>query len=163
MARPMEEQRILAEIERQLADDYPSLARRLTAFGRPGLATRLRTPRGRVLASFLAVAAVALLSVLVYLLISLRTPPARAVHPRTGAHSEVLATASRGTAPAASRGAAPAASRGTGRARPLSPQVSRHSCSRYCSRPSSSLRALWKSSPSGSKSRSNSSSYRRTT
>jgi hypothetical protein len=148
MALPMEEQRILAEIERQLADDYPSLARRLAAFGRPGLAARLRTPRGRVLASFLAIASVAVLSLLVYLLISLRTPPARAVHPRpAGVHREVVTTASPGIA----------------RARPLAPQVSRQSCSRYCSRPSSSLRALWNSSPSGSKSRSNSSSYNRTT
>jgi hypothetical protein len=148
MALPMEEQRILAEIERQLADDDPSLARRLSAFGRPGVAARLRTPRGRVLVTFLAAAAVMLLSLLVYSLISLRTQPARPVQPRTaGSHREVVTTASPGTARPSS----------------LAPQVSRHSCSRYCSRPSSSRRALWKSSPSGSKSRSNSSSYKRTT
>ena len=37
MALSMEEQRILAEIERQLADDDPSLAVRLSTFRRPGL------------------------------------------------------------------------------------------------------------------------------
>jgi len=46
MALSMEEQRILAEIERQLADDDPSLAVRLSTFRRPGLTAHLRTPRG---------------------------------------------------------------------------------------------------------------------
>ena len=80
MALSMEEQRILAEMERQLAGDDPSLALRLSKFGRPGLAAGLRTPRGRVLASFLVVAVVALLSLTVYSLMPLRTVPDRGVH-----------------------------------------------------------------------------------
>ena len=46
MALSMDEQRILAEIERQLADDDPSLAARLSTFGRPGLAARRRRRAG---------------------------------------------------------------------------------------------------------------------
>jgi hypothetical protein len=75
MALSMEEQRILAEIERQLADDDPSLAVRLSTFRRPGLTARLRTPRGRMLVSLFVVAAVALLSLMVYALMPLRVLP----------------------------------------------------------------------------------------
>jgi len=77
MALSMEEQRILAEIEHQLAGEDPSLAVRLSKFGRPGLAAALRTSRGRVLASFLVVTVVALLSLMVYLLMPLRAVPDR--------------------------------------------------------------------------------------
>ena len=75
MALSMEEQRILAEIERQLAGEDPGLAVRLSRFGRPGLAAGLNTPRGRVLASFLVVGVVALLSLMVYSLMPLRMAP----------------------------------------------------------------------------------------
>ncbi len=85
MALSMDEQRILAEIERQLAGDDPSLAARLTTFGRPGLAASLRTPRGRVLISFLTVAVVALLSLMVYSLVPFRVLPARGTHARSTA------------------------------------------------------------------------------
>ena len=98
MALSMDEQRILAEIERQLADDDPSLAARLTTFGRPGLVATLRTPRGRVLVSFLAVAAVALLSLMLYSLLPLGVLPARGTHVRSTAvpsRSEQTAPASR--------------------------------------------------------------------
>src|SRR5580692_5928355 len=75
MALSMEEQRILAEIERQLAGEDPGLAVRLSRFGRPGLAAGLNTPRGRVLASFFVVGVVALLSLMVYSLMPLRVAP----------------------------------------------------------------------------------------
>ena len=108
MALSMEEQRILAEIERQLADDDPPLAARLSTFGRPGLTAILRTPRGRVLASFLAVAVVAVLSVLVYSLVPLRGLPDRAHVRSTAAPSRSEQTTSAGQ-PAA--GKAPAGHR----------------------------------------------------
>ncbi len=87
MALSMEEQRILAEIERQLAGDDPSLAARLTTFGRPGLVASLRTTRGRVLISFLTVALVALLSLMVYSLVPFRVLPVRGgnAHPTAAA------------------------------------------------------------------------------
>jgi len=113
MALSMDEQRILAEIERQLADDDPSLAARLTTFGRPGLVATLRTPRGRVLVSFLAVAAVALLSLMLYSLLPLGVLPARGTHVRSTAvpsRSEQTAPASQ---PATAGTADPAATAGT--------------------------------------------------
>jgi hypothetical protein len=113
MALSMDEQRILAEIERQLADDDPSLAARLTTFGRPGLVATLRTPRGRVLVSFLAVAAVALLCLMLYSLLPLGVLPARGTHVR----STAVPSRSEQTAPASQQATAgtadPAATAGT--------------------------------------------------
>jgi len=45
MALSMDEQRILAEIERRLAADDPSLASSLSTFRRPGPGTVLRSTR----------------------------------------------------------------------------------------------------------------------
>jgi hypothetical protein len=66
MALSMDEQRILAEIERKLAADDPALAGSLSAFSRPGLSAGFRTPRSRMLASVIVVAVIALTSLLVY-------------------------------------------------------------------------------------------------
>lgn len=111
MALSMEEQRILAEIERQLAGEDPALAVRLSKFGRPGLAAGLKTPRGRVLASFLVVGAVALLSLMVYSLMPLRVAPDGGAGSRpTAAPSQpaqaAQASASAPAAPGASKAAA---------------------------------------------------------
>ena len=92
MALSMEEQRILAEIERQLAVDDPSLAVRLSTFRRPGLTGGLRTPRGRMLVSLFVVAAVALLSLMVYSLMPLRVVPDRGVHQPAQATATAQAT-----------------------------------------------------------------------
>jgi hypothetical protein len=108
MALSMEEQRILAEIERQLAGDDPGLAVRLSRFGRPGLAAGLNTPRGRVLASFLVVGVVALLSLMVYSLMPLRVAPDGGAGSRSTAAPTQPAQAARASAPAT---AAPAASK----------------------------------------------------
>jgi hypothetical protein len=51
MALSMDEQRMLAEIERRLAAEDPGLAAKLSSFRRPGPAARLRSPRGKVLGS----------------------------------------------------------------------------------------------------------------
>jgi Protein of unknown function (DUF3040) len=123
MALSMEEQRILAEIERQLAGDDPSLAVRMSKFGRPGLAASLRTPRGRVLASVLVVAVVALLSLTVYSLMPLRVVPDRGVHGQPTAplgHSGQTAQASaqattRTSAQAAGKTSAPTTSKAAAR------------------------------------------------
>jgi Protein of unknown function (DUF3040) len=66
MALSMDEQRILAEIERKLAADDPALAGSLSAFSRPGLPAGLRTPRSRMLASIIVIAVIALTSLMVY-------------------------------------------------------------------------------------------------
>jgi DUF3040 family protein len=90
MALSMEEQRILAEIEQELARSEPALAARLAAFGRPGRAALLRSarsPRVLVVASLVALVLLTVLPVVVYALVSLRglprTVPAR--HPAVSA------------------------------------------------------------------------------
>src|SRR5215467_13475287 len=77
MALSMDEQRILAEIEQQLVRDEPALAARLSAFGRPGPANILRTPRGRMLAVFATLMVLTVVSLVVYALLPLRTPAER--------------------------------------------------------------------------------------
>ena len=112
MALSMEEQRILAEIERQLAGEDPGLAVRLSRFGRPGLAAGLNTPRGRVLASFLVVGVVALLSLMVYSLMPLRVAPDGGAGSRSTAAPTQPAQAARASTPGT---AAPAASQAAGK------------------------------------------------
>src|ERR1700730_19166658 len=79
MALSMDEQRMLAEIERRLAADAPGLATCLTTFRRPGPATVLRSPRARIIGSLFTVLLVAMVSLMVYAMI-----PFRAHTPRNG-------------------------------------------------------------------------------
>ena len=66
MALSMDEQRMLDEIERRLADEDPVLAARLTAFGPAGLTATLRSRRGRMLASLIALITLAVISAAAY-------------------------------------------------------------------------------------------------
>ena len=59
MALPMDEQRILEEMERMLAADDPRLAARLSAFGQPGVSQVLRTRRAKAVLSLMLVAVIA--------------------------------------------------------------------------------------------------------
>lgn len=72
MALSMDEQRILAEIERRLAADDPYLAGNLSAFTRPRLAASIRAAKGRVLATVAAAAAVALAALMIYSFVPFR-------------------------------------------------------------------------------------------
>jgi hypothetical protein len=72
MALSMDEQRILDEIERKLANDDPLLASRLSSFGRPGLAALIRSRRARIVLSFLALVVIAAVSLAVYALTPFR-------------------------------------------------------------------------------------------
>ena len=56
MALSMDEQRMLAEIERRLAAQDPGLATRLSSFKRPGPAAWLRTTRGKIIGSICTIA-----------------------------------------------------------------------------------------------------------
>ncbi len=92
MALSMDEQRVLAEIERRLAADDPGLATSLTSFRRPGPATVLRSPRARIVGSLFTVLLVTMVSLMVYAMIPFRThiartPTSPAVHASTGAPS----------------------------------------------------------------------------
>ena len=101
MALPMDEQRILEEMERVLAADDPRLAAQLASFGRPGLGYAIRTRRMR---SLLTVAMLATVAVLIYAMIAFRlggvSPGSRAAHHATRTTSFVSRTgATAGPAP----------------------------------------------------------------
>jgi hypothetical protein len=66
MALSMDEQRMLDEMERKLADDDPLLASRLTSFGHPGLAVLMRSPRARLIVGLTVLAAIAMIAIVVY-------------------------------------------------------------------------------------------------
>jgi Protein of unknown function (DUF3040) len=118
MALSMEEQRILAEIERGLTRTDPRLAARLAGFQRPGvLAGRLRSPRQRALASLAALAMLLLMSVLVYLVVSLRGMPQRGTTGRPATTPQHRVAAAQAPRQPALRSRATAGA-GTLRARP---------------------------------------------
>jgi DUF3040 family protein len=118
MALSMDEQRVLAEIERRLAADDPGLATCLTSFRRPGPAAVLRSPRARILGSLFTVLLVTMVSLMVYAMIPFRSHGVRPPAPGASNHGAVASApagtslSARPTAPApanASAGAATAA------------------------------------------------------
>ena len=72
MALPMDEQRILEEMERMLAADDPKLATRLAAFGQPGFGQVLRTRRARATLSIMLLVLIAAVAAVIYLMSALR-------------------------------------------------------------------------------------------
>lgn len=73
MALSMDEQRMLAEIERRLAAEDPGLATRLSSFRRPGPSTaRLHTPRGRFIMLACMIVLIAVISAVIYVLVPFR-------------------------------------------------------------------------------------------
>ena len=72
MALSMDEQRVLAEIERRLSAEDPRLAACMTSFRRPRPAVALRSPRARILGSLFTVMLVAMISLMVYAMIPFR-------------------------------------------------------------------------------------------
>ena len=68
MALPMDEQRILEEMERMLAADDPRLAARLSAFGQPGIGQVFRSRRAKAVLSLLMVAVIAAAASVIYLM-----------------------------------------------------------------------------------------------
>jgi cytoskeletal protein RodZ len=101
MALSQDEQRMLAEIERRLASDDPSLASCLTTFRRPGPATVLRSPRARIIGSLFTVLLVAMVSLMVYAMVPFRAqhiskrPPATTTASAT-THTSISAATSNG-------------------------------------------------------------------
>jgi len=78
MALSMDEQRMLAEIERRLAAEDPGLAAKLSSFRRPGPAVKFRSTRTRVIGSLFTVALLAVVSLMIYAMV-----PFRAHSPKT--------------------------------------------------------------------------------
>ena len=83
MALSMDEQRVLAEIERRLAAEDPGLATRLSSFRRPGPAAGLRTTRGKVIGSICTVVLLAVIGLTVYAMVSFRAHTSKATLGRT--------------------------------------------------------------------------------
>jgi Protein of unknown function (DUF3040) len=87
MALSMDEQRMLAEIERRLAAQDPGLASRMSAFRRPGPAVRLRTGRGKIVGWIAAIALLAVIGVTAYASISFRAPAQKLTNQTTATSS----------------------------------------------------------------------------
>jgi Protein of unknown function (DUF3040) len=83
MALSMDEQRMLAEIERRLAAEDPGLAARMSAFRRPSRGSIFRSARARVIGSLLTVAVVAMVSLMVYAILPFRSGSRTSGHPVT--------------------------------------------------------------------------------
>ncbi len=81
MALPMDEQRILDEMERMLAADDPKLAARLAAFGQPGFGPVLRTRRARATMSVMVLALIAAVAAVIYMMSSFRPGGTTGRHP----------------------------------------------------------------------------------
>jgi cytoskeletal protein RodZ len=114
MALSMDEQRILAEIERRLAADDPYLAGNLSAFTRPRLGASIRAAKGRLLAAVAAVAAVAVAALMIYSFVPFRVIARQNDQP-TGQQTTSQQTTSqqaKASQPAASASAPSAASLG---------------------------------------------------
>lgn len=79
MALPMDEERILAEIEQELSRAEPLLAARLSTFRRPSMAAVLRSPRARLVVTLAVAVTLAVVSMVVYALVSLRGTPQRGI------------------------------------------------------------------------------------
>ena len=73
MALSMDEQRMLAEIERRLTAEDPGLATRLSSFKRPRAAAGLRTTRGKIIGSLCTIALLAVIGLTVYAMIPFRS------------------------------------------------------------------------------------------
>ena len=83
MALSMDEQRMLAEIERRLAAEDPRLAIHLSAFRRPAGSSVFRSARARVIGSLLTVVVVATVSLMVYAILPFRSGSRTTGHPVT--------------------------------------------------------------------------------
>src|SRR5271165_1400058 len=95
MALSMDEQRMLAEIERRLAAQDPGLATRLSTFRRPGPAVGLRTTRGKIIGSICTIVLLAVIGITIYAM-----TPFRAYGQRTKPSSTTSSVSATSNAPA---------------------------------------------------------------
>jgi hypothetical protein len=72
MALSMDEQRMLAEIERRLTAEDPGLATKLASFRRPRPATGLRSTRGKIIGSLCTIVLLAVIALTVYAMMPFR-------------------------------------------------------------------------------------------
>jgi len=122
MALSMDEQRILEEIERCLADEDPRLAARLTSFGHASLRITLRSRRGRMLASLAALVALAVIAIAAYAIIPLGLRHPAQPQPSPSSSGQPAVTVRQGTSGPAPAGGLPG---GASQRPSVSPSVSR--------------------------------------
>ncbi len=95
MALSMDEQRMLAEIERRLAAEDPGLATRLSSFRRPGPAAGFRTTRGRIIGSICTVILLAVIGFTVYAMVPFRSSTSKTPLTRQTSASPAVSAAAR--------------------------------------------------------------------
>ena len=108
MALSMDEQRMLAEIERRLAAENPGLASDLTSFRKPSRVSVLRSTRARVIGSLFTVVVVAMVSLMVYAMLPFRSGG------KTTGHQPVTTSSTSSGPGQAKIGAAPGTGTSTG-------------------------------------------------
>ena len=101
MALSMDEQRMLAEIERRLAAEDPGLASKLSSFRKPARPTKTRRTRGKVIGSICTIVLLAVIGVTVYAMgpfraHSSKTPTDRITSAQTATSAPVKAGPSGG-------------------------------------------------------------------
>lgn len=121
MALSMEEQRILDEMERKLADEDPRLASRLATFGQPRLPGMLTVGRARAVVVLISLALVAAATLMIYAMRPF--PPGQARHSPPAQRTSIAPGQSRQvSASQATIGGAPASQSPAVSARPLIPR-----------------------------------------
>jgi Protein of unknown function (DUF3040) len=95
MALSMDEQRMLAEIERRLTAEDPGLATKLSSFRRPGPGAALRTTRGKVVGSICTIVLLAVIALTVYAMIPFRGQGAKAPAGRQSSASPSISAQAR--------------------------------------------------------------------
>ena len=107
MALSQDEQRILDEMERNLAADDPRLAARLGSFGQPRLPGHIKIQHARTIGGVLALTLIAAVTVMVFVI----SPFARHIQNEQGPRGTPSAAA-KSTTPSSSGSAATTAGRG---------------------------------------------------
>jgi Protein of unknown function (DUF3040) len=100
MALSMDEQRMLAEIERRLTAEDPGLATKLSSFRRPGPGVGFRTTRGKIIGSLCTIFLLAVIGLTVYAMIPFRAHGAKTAFP--GSTTSPSTSAQTAFAPASS-------------------------------------------------------------
>lgn len=104
MALSMDEQRMLAEIERRLAAEDPGLATRLSSFRRPGPAAGFRSTRSKVVATVCTLVLLTVIGLTVYAMVPFRAQGSKTPATRLSSAQPAASTAVR-AAPATGSGA----------------------------------------------------------
>src|SRR5215468_2486731 len=130
LALPMDEQRILEEMERMLAADDPRLAARLAAFGQPGIGHVLRTRRARATMSVMTLALIAAVAAVIYMMSALKPNGFGGHNPHSGQPTAQPSTSTKPAVSSVSSSAIPAGQRQAGRIGMCAP-ASATACGRF--------------------------------